>query len=482
MKMFKKLLGVISAAVMTVSLFSGIYNASAVITGGFMRDHINLSDCEEIDGGTLQIRKGGKKEIPNSQEARVVQVEDESIATFEPTEIGPSYRVIGLKNGTTKVTLVPFSTDLDNPKKYVYTVEISDEFPKDLTLRKSEVSINYAYSLSIVDPYDESCNSVYYGNKYREHAKWTSDNESVVVVSKHGVMYPVAAGTANVTGTLNGVEYKCAVTVTEPFDEYYVQYEMPTLPNNDIDSSNYEVIDGGTIKVRKDGVKDIPHSSGAYEIIIEDESIAGIDYAEFDYVKEITSYKVIGRENGTTKVSVVPKGKEEKKYVYTVEVSDEFSKDLKLSDSKVTINPVKKNYSLHIIDPYDDGWRRYETSYYRTTGIYDDDAIWTSDNESVVKVLRDGELALKSAGTATVTALLDGIEYKCEFTLIGTIYDKGDVTKNGSVDIYDAITIAESLIGKVVFTEEEKKLADYNEDGSVNIYDAIGIAKSFMKK
>lgn len=63
------------------------------------------------------------------------------------------------------------------------------------------------------------------------------------------------------------------------------------------------------------------------------------------------------------------------------------------------------------------------------------------------------------------------------------LYDKkGDVTGNGTVDLYDAIEIAKSLIGKTKFTDEEKKIADFNGDNTINVYDAIDIAKALLKK
>lgn len=58
----------------------------------------------------------------------------------------------------------------------------------------------------------------------------------------------------------------------------------------------------------------------------------------------------------------------------------------------------------------------------------------------------------------------------------------GDVSGNGTIDIYDAIIIAKYGMGMVEFTSTELKKADYNGDGVVNLYDVIGIAAYLLEK
>lgn len=60
--------------------------------------------------------------------------------------------------------------------------------------------------------------------------------------------------------------------------------------------------------------------------------------------------------------------------------------------------------------------------------------------------------------------------------------DKGDVSANGSIDLYDAIRIARYLVNKNEFSEQEKIIADINNDGLVDLYDAIEVAKLLIKK
>lgn len=61
-----------------------------------------------------------------------------------------------------------------------------------------------------------------------------------------------------------------------------------------------------------------------------------------------------------------------------------------------------------------------------------------------------------------------------------TTFARGDISKDGNIDLYDAIIIAQQLIGKNVIAEEDYDLADFNDDGKVDLYDAIGIAKKIL--
>lgn len=275
MKKFKKLFATIFAAAIMTSLFAGIYSVSAKTTLGYLKDIIDFSDCEEIDGGTIQIRKGGAKVIPSSLDAVFVEIEDESIGKLEATSCGPEYAVYGLENGTTKVKIVKFA-DYSKVEEYVamarkcyiYTIEVSDEFPKELKPYNPDMKINMHYSvwytyergggevrhvspesLGINDPYDDRADSDVISpvHLYDDKATWTSDNESVVTV-KNGKVYPESLGTATVTALLEGVEYKWNVTVVS---EIYVD-------NNTSTGSTAAVYNKGDItKDGKVGLKDV---------------------------------------------------------------------------------------------------------------------------------------------------------------------------------------------------------------------------------
>ena len=57
---------------------------------------------------------------------------------------------------------------------------------------------------------------------------------------------------------------------------------------------------------------------------------------------------------------------------------------------------------------------------------------------------------------------------------------KGDVTCDGKVNLYDAIEIARYIMNMRSFTDDEYTVADYNSDEQVNLYDVIEIARVIM--
>ncbi len=87
-------------------------------------------------------------------------------------------------------------------------------------------------------------------------------------------------------------------------------------------------------------------------------------------------------------------------------------------------------------------------------------------------------------GLENSTAQAYAEKYGYKFAIIGEEYVAlhGDISYNGIIDLYDAIEIAKSLIGARTFTDEEKKIADFNNDGIVDLYDAISIAKKMLEK
>lgn len=233
---------------------------------------------------------------------------------------------------------------------------------------------------------------------------------------------------------------------------------------------DFEPVDMGTIQVRKGGIKNLKETLD-FEIIAssaEDDSIIGLKRSELGTL----NYVVEGLENGTSK-AYVHSLYNSTTYIYTVEVSDQFSADLQLSKSELSVPVNEKGvYDLDIVDPYDDGWYNG----FKGESVYDVNAKWASDNESVVTVLL-GELYPKSVGTATVTATLDGVTYECKVTITEPVYQKGDSNMDDIIDLYDVIAIAKHIMDIEPFNDAEMAFADYNEDGVVDLYDAIAVAK-----
>lgn len=61
-------------------------------------------------------------------------------------------------------------------------------------------------------------------------------------------------------------------------------------------------------------------------------------------------------------------------------------------------------------------------------------------------------------------------------------YEKGNITRDGVVDLYDAIEIAKYMMNMIDIDEEQMEVGDINNDGVVDLYDAIEVARTLLPK
>ncbi len=236
-------------------------------------------------------------------------------------------------------------------------------------------------------------------------------------------------------------------------------------------STASDVEEMGTLYIRKGGYKVIQKLFNVVNIVSENEDVAKIE--KYAYIGDM--YQVRAVETGVTRVTYSEYG-ESKIHAWNI-VVEEYPETYEFSKSEVEMN-VGSSYKINIIDPYDES----NNNLPKGGWIYNNDAVWKSDNEDVVSV-ELGELYAKSEGTATITAtMLNGVTLECKVTVSPYVYDSGDVDMNKKIDLYDAIMIAKFLINKVDLSEEQLSLADYNQDGKVDLYDAIEICKSLMPR
>jgi hypothetical protein len=57
----------------------------------------------------------------------------------------------------------------------------------------------------------------------------------------------------------------------------------------------------------------------------------------------------------------------------------------------------------------------------------------------------------------------------------------GDATNDGTIDVFDAILIAQYTVGKAQMTESQLGASDYNADGVIDVFDAIAVAKKTVE-
>lgn len=103
---------------------------------------------------------------------------------------------------------------------------------------------------------------------------------------------------------------------------------------------------------------------------------------------------------------------------------------------------------------------------------------WTSSDENVATVDKNGFVTCTGEGTATITAKDgDGKEYTCTVSLNDSVLF-GDANLNGQIDIDDAILVMTAFNYEMMGDEspiDPRAIADVNMNGSIDIDDAISI-------
>lgn len=56
----------------------------------------------------------------------------------------------------------------------------------------------------------------------------------------------------------------------------------------------------------------------------------------------------------------------------------------------------------------------------------------------------------------------------------------GDISKNGAIDLFDAIEVCKYIMGMTKFTYDQRQIADFNSSGEVDLFDAIELCREIM--
>lgn len=65
-------------------------------------------------------------------------------------------------------------------------------------------------------------------------------------------------------------------------------------------------------------------------------------------------------------------------------------------------------------------------------------------------------------------------------TNIASLYEKGDVNRDKTINLYDVIEVAKYIMNMTTLDDEQLTIGDMNIDNTVNLYDAVEIAKIIM--
>ena len=108
---------------------------------------------------------------------------------------------------------------------------------------------------------------------------------------------------------------------------------------------------------------------------------------------------------------------------------------------------------------------------------------YTSSNEKVAKVKEDGTVIAVGKGNCIITATTtDGTNLSAKCNVTSEVeYQKGDVNKDGIVDVADVI-YAMNKLSKGTLTDEEKIIGNVNDDSIFDVADVIKIMRYLSGK
>ncbi len=151
---------------------------------------------------------------------------------------------------------------------------------------------------------------------------------------------------------------------------------------------------------------------------------------------------------------------------YTIEV-------VRGDANSIPLNSISLNKTS--LDMIVDDTYQLSVNYNPTDTTDDKTVVWSSSDESVVRVV-NGKLTAVGKGEATITARVGSYTATCKVT----VKDKfvvGDVNMDGKISAIDARYVLQHVAETRVLTEEQIKYSDINNDGKITAIDARGILK-----
>ncbi len=260
---------------------------------------------------------------------------------------------------------------------------------------------------------------------------WESSNSNIATVDANGLVTPVSYGTATITATCESVKYTCEITVQ--FTRTLNLTECMLTEQGATQQLALEPVPTNTI---------VWSSS--------DPQIASVD------ANGLVTALNTGVATITAKCEDV---------TYTCTVTVQITRTL--NKTEILSSTIGETHQLKL-NPMP------------TNAV----PTWSSDNEAVATVNENGIVTIVSEGTATVTAVCEGVTYTCTITV--QTYVLGDVIADGAITAEDAVTALKAYIYNTMMgtdsglTATQTLAADVTKDGNILADDANYILQYYV--
>ena len=309
---------------------------------------------------------------------------NEEIATIDETGL-----LTAISEGNVTITATTNNGIIDTAQVYVIKPqpEIPDENPaeKSIILDKSDYTIGIdkvVYLKATITPAE-------YEN---DDIVWTSSNEEIATVDENGKVTGIKEGTTIITATSGEKQALCNITVEQDISNKKINL---TPQNINMLVGNVE-----QIVARDENGKDITEE---VNWTIADNSI--IDFIEDGNIK--------GYKPGTTTLTAT---KDNISSTVTITVKEILPEIISLSNNSVSI---EVNQTINL------------TATISPENTTDKTLTWTSDNEKIATVDKNGLVTAKTKGTTIITVSTNnGLIAKCEVAVYDPIILAKTITLN----------------------------------------------------
>ena len=277
---------------------------------------------------------------------------------------------------------------------------------------------------------------------------WTSDNESIATVDGNGVVTPVRNGTCNITATTaDGTNIKGNCNITVDFKVTSISFS----------TTSYTITSVNQTPSFREKISPSNAANKSVKWTSSNENVAKVSTNGVIKPVKNGTCKIIATTTDGTNLSA------------SIDITVDI-KATKITLDKTNINLTNEKYSDKITAKIEPS----EAS---------DKVKYTSSNEKVAKVKEDGTVIAVGKGNCIITATTtDGTNLSAKCNVTSEVeYQKGDVNKDGIVDVADVI-YAMNKLSKGTLTDEEKIIGNVNDDSIFDVADVIKIMRYLSGK